>query len=62
MDFVGYVKRENWTLFGKTFLHHEVIYHENSGETQGIQITVRPDYYNSEFKVNDKNKNNNQKP
>ncbi len=59
MDFVNFIKRTNYKLFGKTILSKEEIYNENSGETQAIQVYVRPDYYNSEFKINDENKNNN---
>lgn len=49
MDFVNYIKRVNWKLFGKVFLTREEVYNENSGETQAIQVFVKPDYYNSEF-------------
>lgn len=58
MDFVNYIKRVNWKFFGKVFLTREEVYNENSGETQSIQVFVKPDYYNSEFDLNGKNKGN----
>lgn len=58
MDFVNYIKRVNWKFFGKVFLTREEVYNENSGETQAIQVCVKPDYYNSEFDLNGKNKGN----
>ena len=45
-------------FFGKVFLTREEVYNENSGETQPIQVFVKPDYYNSEFDLNGKNKGN----
>lgn len=61
MDFVNYIKRVNWKCFGKVFLTREEVYNENSGETQAIQVFVKPDYYNSEFDLNGKNKGNEKK-
>lgn len=61
MDFVNYIKRVNWKILGKVFLTREEIYNETAGETQAIQVFVKPDYYNSEFDLNGKNKDNGQK-
>lgn len=57
MDFVNFIKRTNYKIFGKIFLTKEEIYNENSGETQSIQVFVNPDYYNAEFKTNGKDRN-----
>lgn len=61
MDYLNYIKRVNWKIFGKVFLTREEIYNETAGETQAIQVFVKPDHYNSEFDLNGKNKDNGQK-
>lgn len=62
MDFVNYIKRTNFKVLGKVLFSREEVYNENSGDMQAIQVMVKPDYYNAEFELNGKNKDDNKEP
>ncbi len=51
---LSFAKITNFKLFGKVIATKEEIYNEQSSEGEAYQINITQDYYNQEFKPNDK--------
>ena len=53
MNNIFYIKIDNIKFLGKTIFSKETVYNETDRDTD-YDIIVKPDYFDKEFKINDK--------
>ena len=56
MNHIFYTKTQEFKIFGKTIFSNATVYNETEHETD-FDIIVKPDYYEQEFKINEKDRN-----
>ena len=56
MNHIFYSKTQDYKIFGKTIFQISTIYNETEHDTD-FDVVVKQDYYEKEFKLDDKKKN-----